>query len=194
MAIVKIDPVRLTGPWNDGFALDRHTVKSIPTGDPYRWDTTRTELGELVYQLKYGRNQGALQSIVDTSEDFIRNRWEGLPKLDCIVPAPPSLSQRQSQPVLSIARLLAVRLGTAVCESVVTKVSPTPQMKNIGDWAKRRMVLKESIQPGAEDVRGKYVLVLDDLTESRATLGRVTDVLRAAGAAEVYALALTRTK
>jgi len=194
MPPVTISPGRIHGPWDDGFSLDRHTVSSTPTGDPYRWDTKRTELGQLVYELKYGNNWGALQLIVETAEDFIRNQWEGLPALDCIVPAPPSVSARGEQPVVKIARTLATRLGTEICENAVVKVCATPQMKNVGDWAQRRQTLREAIQKGPANVQGKRVLVLDDLTESRATLGRVTDVLRSAGASEVYALALTRTK
>ncbi len=194
MSVVKLNPVRIHGPWNDGYALDRHTISSTPTGDPYRWDTKRTELGQLVYELKYGHKPGALQSIVETVEDFVRNQWEGLPVLDCIVPAPPSVSTRGLQPVVAIARALATRLGTEICENAVAKVAVTPQMKNIGDWAQRRQTLRETIQKGTANVEGKQILIVDDLTESRSTLGRVTDVLRLAGASEVYALALTRTK
>ncbi len=194
MASVRISPSRIYGPWDDGFVLDRHTVSSAPTGDPYRWDTKRTELGQLVYELKYVKNWGALQSIVETAEDFIKNQWEGLPALDCIVPAPPSLSARGLQPVVEVARVLAEQLGIEICENAVMKTAATPQMKNLNDWAQRRQTLREAIQKGTANIQTKRVLVLDDLIESGATLGRVTDVLRSAGASEVYALALTRTK
>ena len=195
MAPVKLSPVRLVwGPWDDGYTLDRHTISSVPTDDPYRWDTKRTELGQLVYELKYGKNWGALELIVETAEDFIRNQWEGLPALECIVPAPPSVSARGLQPVVAIARALASRLAVEVCEKAVEKIRPTPQMKNVGDWAQRRQTLREAIQRGTGNVEGKKVLIFDDLMESGSTLGRVTDVLRSAGASEVYALALTRTR
>lgn len=195
MSVVRTNPVRLWGgTWNDGFALDRHTVSSVPTSDPYRWDTTRTELGQLVYELKYGNNWGALQSIVDTAEDFIRNGWEGLPILDMVVPTPPSVTGRGAQPVVEITRELARRLGTALCETAVIKARATPQMKNVNDLAQRRQMLRETIQQGTANVQGRGVLILDDLYQSGATLGRVTDVLQAAGASEVYVLALTRTK
>jgi competence protein ComFC len=195
VAPVKLSPVRLVwGSWDDGYTLDRHTISSVPTGDPYRWDTKRTELGQLVYELKYGKNWGALELIVETAEDFIRNQWEGLPALDCIVPAPPSVSARGLQPVAAIARALASRLNVEVCDKAVEKIRPTLQMKNVGDWAERRQTLREAIQRGTGNVEGKRVLIFDDLMESGSTLGRVTDVLRSAGASEVYALALTRTR
>lgn len=43
------------------------------------------------------------------------------------------------------------------------------------------------------DVRGKRLLVLDDLYDSGATLEEVTRVLRRAGAARLCVLTLTRT-
>lgn len=194
MAVVEIRPISIHGSWNHGFALDRHTVSSVPTGDPYHWDTTRTMLGQLVYQFKYSHDRSALESIVDTAEDFLRNRWEGLLPIDYIVPVPPSLASRQFQPVLEIGRALALKLGVTLRADLVTKVSATPQMKNVGDWAQRRQMLRQAIQKGTGSLEDKSVLVLDDLIESGSTLGRVTDILRSIGASEVYALALTKTK
>ena len=59
----------------------------------------------------------------------------------------------------------------------------------------RQKVLEEAIQKGAGDVRGKRVLLFDDLIESGTTLRRVADLLlKEGGASTLYALALTRTK
>jgi len=185
----------IKGPWVDGYVLDYHTVSSKPTGDPYyRFDTKRTELGELLYRLKYGSDKGALGAIVDTVEDFIRNRWRPSPAFDCIVPAPPSAAARKVQPVMEIVRELAGRLAVVTCEDAVIKVKPTQQMKNIDDWHERKRTLQESIQKGSGEVDGKRILLFDDLTESGSTLWRGADVLNAGGAAAVYALVLTRTK
>jgi hypothetical protein len=75
MAVVKCNPMKLAPmPWVEGYVLDYHTISSTPTGDPYyRFDTKRTELGELLYQFKY-RSAGtsALNDIVDTVDQFIR--------------------------------------------------------------------------------------------------------------------------
>ena len=196
MAPVTIKPVRLTGPWADGYVLDRQTVRSIPTGDPYHpFDTERTELGELLYQFKYHNKADTLPTIVDTAEDFIRNRWQ-LPRLDCIVPAPPSVKRgERTQPVLALAAELASRLKIPTCENAVMKVKPTKEMKNIGDWEERRKVLSEAIQRGEGDVRNKCILLFDDLTQSGSTLSRVTEVLLSdGGASAVFVLVLTRTK
>ena len=195
MAPVKFDPKKLEGPWADGYVLDHHTISSIPTGDPYfPFETKRTELGELLYQFKYRSRMDVLPAIIDTAEDFIRNHWQGLQQLDCIVPAPPSAT-RETQPVITLARELAQRFGIPTVEDAVAKVKSTLQMKNISDWAMRKEVLSEAIQKGEGDVKSKCILLFDDLTESGSTLRRVAEIwLRDGGAAAVYVLALTRTK
>ncbi len=194
MAVVKISPMKLPAtPWVEGYVLDYHTISSTPTGDPYyRFDTKRTELGELLYRLKYrAGGSGVVTDIVDTVEQFVRE-WK--PPIDCVVSAPPSLP-RPTQPVVELARVLAMRLGLPVCENVVIKVKATLQMKNIDDWSERQRVLQEAIQRGKGDVKGKSVLLFDDLIESGSTLRRAADVLlRENGARAVYALVLTRTR
>lgn len=190
----QINPTKIEGPWQDGYVLDRHVISSIPTGDPYYpFDTKRTELGELLYQFKYAGKMDMLEPIVDVMEDFVRNRWQRPTILDFIVPAPPSIT-RSAQPVLALARELARRLGLRTCEDAFVKVKPTPPMKNISR-PERRKILDAAIQKGAGDIRGKSVLLLDDLTESGSTLCRGAEVLlNDGGASSVYVLALTRTK
>jgi len=196
MAPVTFNPMKLPGPWSDGYVLDYHSISSVPTGDPYHpYDTKRTELGELVFQLKYRSNKRVLPVLVDTAEEFIRNRWPGSPVFDCITPAPPSVMTRRAQPVVQIAGELAARLGILVCERAVVKVKPTKQMKDIPDWGERQKLLDEAIQKGSGDVKNKRILVLDDLTESGSTLCRVAEVLlKEGGASAVHVLALTRRR
>ncbi len=186
----------IQGPWVEGYVLDYHTISSTPTGDPYyRFDTKRTELGELLYRLKYQSDRSGFSALVDTAEDFIRKRWQPSPPFDCIAPAPPSVTTRKTQPVVELARELGLRLGIPVSEDAVLKMKATSQMKNIDDWLERQKVLEEAIQKGPGDLKGKRVLLIDDLIESGSTLRRVAEVLlKEGGASAVCALALTRTK
>jgi competence protein ComFC len=52
-----INPIRIIGNWDEGYALDIHTITSTPIGqDIYRhmrYDTKRSEMGELLYGFKY---------------------------------------------------------------------------------------------------------------------------------------------
>ena len=189
---MKTNPMKLSGPWAAGFVLDYHSVSATPTGDPYHpFDIKRTDLGELLYRLKYGGDTSVLGDIVDTVQEFV-SKWNA--GVSCVVPAPPSF-KRKLQPVVEVARELAARLGLEFCEDAVRKVKETPSMKNVPDWFERQKVLAEAIQASKDDVRNKSVLLFDDLVQSGSTLGRVAEVLQKDGGARaVYALALTRTR
>ena len=55
MAVVEVHPEPIGGPWVEGFVLDRNVISSRPVGyvgDHMQSETTRSSLGELVYQLK----------------------------------------------------------------------------------------------------------------------------------------------
>ena len=108
MPIVEIHAQRLYGPWQEGYVLDRHVVRSVPNGyfGPHlQFDTTRSALGELVFQLK--NRGGGATDIVDTALAFA-GRWRGL--VDGIVVPPPSTARR-AQPAEVIATGIAGGLG-----------------------------------------------------------------------------------
>ena len=194
MAVVKISPMKLPAtPWVEGYVLDYHTVSSTPTGDPYyRFDTKRTELGELLFRLKYrGGGSVVIADIVDTAEQFVGG-WN--PPINCVVPAPPSIS-RKSQPVTEVARELSSRFGVPVCDKAVVKVKTTPPMKTIEFPTDRANMLQGAFRGEPNEVRAKRVLLIDDLFEYGSTVGAVANVLLTEGeAVAVYLLALTRKR
>jgi len=174
--------------------LDHHTLSSVPThyvGPHLQFETTRTPLGELLYRLKYRGGHTGVSDIVDTLVEFIESRWR--PSIDCIVPAPPSV-HRADQPVVRIAEELGRRLSLPVVVDAVLKVRGTPQMKDVPGVQERATMLADAIQPGGTSVRGRRVLLFDDLIEHGSTLRRVATILNENGAAEIRALVLTRTK
>ncbi len=183
--------MKLIGPWAAGYVLDYHSVTAVPTGDPYHpFEMKYTELGGRLYRFKYRNDVSALPDILDTVENFFRGLYI---TIDCVVPAPPSMG-RASQPVVQLARELAKRLALPVLEAAVIKVKETPSMKNIPDWLERQKVLGDAVQPGSDNVKGKAILLIDDVVESGSTLRRAADVLLEGGAAAVFAVALTRTR
>jgi competence protein ComFC len=199
LAIVKINPRSLRGPWAAGFALDRHTLSSTFIGNNEfghpMFDTKRPPVGELLYQLKYGRSQTAAEKqaiagqLAETAESFIRHTWR--PPIDVIVPVPPS-NVRAIQPVIVVAEALAARLGVPVCSSCLTKVKQTPQLKDITDYDKRKEVLAGAFTVDPASTTGKNLLMFDDLHGSGATVAYIGELLRGPGRANaVYLLTLT---
>ena len=97
-----INPQELSGNWRAGWTLDTHTISSRFMPDGY--DTDRTELGELVYQVKYHQDRSKIQLITGTVVEFIRESFtvDGhavLPYIAAIIPIPPSDMDRSFQPV-----------------------------------------------------------------------------------------------
>ena len=191
MATVDVHPEPVNGPWIEGFVLDRHVISSRPIGyfgEHMQFETTRSPLGELVYQLKY--RTGDPNDIVETAVAFITERWSGA--IDCLVPPPPSL-HRTKQPAVLIAEGIAASLGVPTLASAAIKATATQQMKNVPSH-ERAPLLSAAIQAGSDSVQGRRVLLVDDLWETGSTLRRVAEVLATMGASEIRALAMTRTK
>ncbi len=197
--MAKIKPMRIPGNWREGYALDYHTLKSEflgydPAGHPI-FETTRTEVGELLYQLKYGKDPSVAKSLgnrlVEIIGDFIA-AWN--PGLNLIVPVPPS-RQRNSQPVWRIAYGLSDRLKIPLCRGCVVKAKRTPELKNVFEYETRLKLLDGAFTVKRSALEGQTVLLFDDLYRSGATLNAVAALVRREGkVADVYALAVTRTR
>lgn len=89
--------IDLEGNWKSGKAFDLHTVASTHLGtDEFghdRWETTRSEMGELVYQLKYRFDQAAVAKII-----ALLDKISGIEKFDFILPIPATNKTRPIKP------------------------------------------------------------------------------------------------
>lgn len=185
--------IELPGNWKEGRAFDVHTLSSNYLGvDQHghdRWDNVRSEMGELVYQLKYNNDVSKVSGIVA----LLADKFKGLESLDFIIPAPASKA-RSVQPVNEIAKALAERFGVEYIEAL-SKLT-TEELKSVDDPEKRIEILKESmlLKPGV-GLSGKNVLIVDDLFRSGATLQVATEILyRDAKCHNVYVLTMTKTR
>jgi len=155
------------------------------------FDTKRTEVGELLYQLKYRRNVEALEALVEVAAKFVKS-WQVA--FDALVPVPPT-RVRRLQPVFEVATRLADALGLPVLKNFVRNVKNTKELKDVFDYNERIKLLEDAYRVRDQSLRGKTVLLFDDLYRSGATLNAVTQVLyERAQCSAVYALALTRTR
>jgi len=193
--MIKISPRRLKGPWDDGYALDFHTVSSIYVGDDEyghpQFDTTRSAIGELLYRLKYGEDQSVIEAIATTACAFVTSKaWP----IEIVVPIPAS-RYRRFQPVVAVAARMAQVLDVPFGDACVAKVRNIPELKNVFDFGKRAELLANAFQVGCPDVEGRRVMLFDDLYRSGATMNAVSSELKKSGKARgLYALALTMTR
>ena len=193
--MVATNPMKITGAWYQGYVLDYHTLSSDfighdEFGNPM-FDTRRTEVGELLYQLKYKRITDALAALVELVATFVR-QWS--PSVDGIVTVPPTRIRR-SQPVVELATGLGKSLDLPVFDGFVRNVKNAKEIKNVFDYKERFKLLDGAYKVLDQSLSGKSVLLFDDLYRSGATLNAVTKTLYDHGkCSTVYALALTRTR
>ncbi len=192
--MAQFQPRQILGKWQQGFALDLHTLSSIPIGynefGHMQFETTRSEVGELLFRLKNRSDTTTVSEIVASAVRFL-NTWH--PPIDMIVPVPPS-SARTVQPVILLAKGISDQLHIPLVECVI-KIRETPQLKNIFDLDERLKALDGVHAVDTAATQGRRVLLFDDLYRSGATMNVITTALYDQGkAAEVFALTITRTR
>ncbi len=86
-------------------------------------------------------------------------------------------------------------LRITVLPKAVKKIKSTPELKNVSTLQQRYEILKDAFEVIDVSIRGKTVLLLDDLYRSGATLRALTEVLyKQGGVKNVKVLVLTKTK
>ncbi len=187
--------IEIKGNWKKGFALDLHTKSSKYLGqDDYghdQFNTTRTEIGQLVYLLKYKNDKSVVPEIVN----MICTKFKNLNIMNFIIPIPPS-KERGFQPVYLVADALGLKLSIPVLKNEILKIKATPQIKDIKDPDKREEVLKSAFTlTGQANLNNKNILLIDDLYSSGATLRAITSILYNNGDVKnVYTVTLTKTR
>ena len=179
-------PMELKGTFDLGYALDFNS-----RFEGRRW--RRTEIGEMVYRLKYRFERNRLDALADRIQAFLTTIPD-LTEIDLIVPVPCTLKDRPFDPMVELARALGRKTNVDAETGLLRKARSTQPQKNMeGQVQKNANVHRafETVSP--ERIAGKHVLLIDDLYDSGATLDECARVLARACAARVYALALTRT-
>lgn len=191
---MNLNPQPIAGAWDGAFTLDRHVQSSEYVGENEhghpQFETTRTELGELLFQLKYRSDQAATAPIAQALADFVK-KWNL--QVDIIVPVPPS-KVRKVQPLVQITAEVGRLLCLPVEMASVRKVRATPELKNLGHSDRVDAVAGAHVVE-QQAIAGRRVLLLDDLYQTGATLNAIGRLLKeVGGAAAVFALALTRAR
>lgn len=174
---------KICGNWDAGFSLDKHTRSSEfigynEFGHP-TFETTRSEVGEALYQLKYRLDWSQVEPIAQQLATSIVPRFE---KIGLIIPVPPSKA-RGRQPVIEIAQKLGEILGIPVFEGIITRKAAADgaaQLKDMHTKAEKIAALMDRFELNDEiSNEGKWnALVVDDLFDTGASMEAVCGMLR----------------
>lgn len=188
-----MSPKEIKGRWKAGWALDVHTLSSIPNTDG-TYNTTRSKIGEAVFQLKYRHNQEPMGFLVQELVTFLQTRLV-LPYIDVIIPTPPS-QYRDFQLVPEIASRVANSLNKVIDADFLIKTKSTNQLKSIQDVDERQKIITGAFSvSSSERYRNKKILIIDDLYRSGTTLNEITKVLYdQANVNNVYVVTFTYTR
>ena len=178
----KDHPRQLPGPWDAGWALGFH---SRYQGSEW----TRSPVGELAFRLKYQGDFNAIPPLIQKIKDLIQDHPE-IAQVDVIIPVPSSV-QREKDPVSSLARELAKQIKVNYWP-VLEKSRKTEQQKQFQTLAQKKANVAGAFRLQTS-IKGKRLLVVDDLFDSGATLEEITKLLKQAGADTVNVLTITRT-
>lgn len=176
---MQVNVQKIFGKWDIGYSLDKHTISSTFTGNNEyghpTFDTTRTEIGEALYQLKYNSDRNKVTMLAKQIVDSLGNHFQSA---SLIIPMPPS-KQRIFQPVKEIAKQVAVLMNVPYNENLLVKASSTDQMKNIPLKEERIKALCSAFKVNDALADGQYnVLIVDDLYDTGSSLEAATVMLK----------------
>jgi len=158
-----------------------------------RGDWERTQLGELVFQLKYRDKADAADELAGRIAESLEAHAE-LTGFDLVAGVPPSSREEGPDCVSRVLCALRDGGGPPVELDLLEPGRERKKQKDIEAMAEKRLNVAQAFR--VRDpllVAGKTVLLIDDLVDSGATLNECARELKRVGAERVLALALTRT-
>jgi predicted amidophosphoribosyltransferase len=191
---LKVSLRQIRGLWNEGWVLDKHSVSSVYLGDDEhghpQFDTTRTEVGEATFLLKYRNDWAQAKPLAHAIADYIYPKFS---QVGFIVPMPAS-SQRVRQPVTEVAKELGSIVKISVLNNVLVKAKNGKSLKNLSTKNEKIEAIGSSISVN-DEISGDgpwNVLVVDDLFHTGASMETACKVLRTyPKVGRIYVAALT---
>ena len=190
---MKVSLRQIGVPWDNGRVLDKHTPQSIYLGnDEYghaRYDTTRTEVGEATFQLKYRNDWAQTKPLAQAIADNIYPKFS---QVGFILPMPAS-NPRTRQPVTEVANELGALVKVPVFSNVLLKAANGTSLKNLNTKEEKVEAIGDSFSVNDAITNGKWnVLVVDDLFHTGASMEAACKVLRTyPKVGNIYVAALT---
>jgi competence protein ComFC len=155
------------------------------------WAAFEGPLRNALHRLKYQRDLALGEILARNLLTMLSSlEWE----IDLVCPVPLSkerMAERGYNQAALLAFPIALGIGKPYRSGALVKYRHTRTQVGL-TYPERRENLREAFQARSEFVAGQRVLVVDDVTTSGATFEACAAALCAAGACDVYGLALAR--
>jgi ComF family protein len=148
-------------------------------------------LREIIHALKYSGRQSLARPL---AQRMRRRGSELLENADCVVPVPLHW-RREYQRGFNQAREIARYLGLPIADLLVRRRATRAQVELAADRRRANVMGAFAVRRGwfrSPSIRGKKLLLIDDVSTTGATLESCAAVLKDFGASEVYALTAAR--
>jgi len=147
---------------------------------------------EAVHNLKYQNDTGIARVLAEYLLKVIRSEnWE----IDLVVPVPLSkkkLQQRGYNQAERLARPIAWALGKAISTTALLRIRENASQVGL-DLNSRRENVRGVFEADPAEVKGKRILLVDDVFTTGATIESAAGALRAAKSGLIYAVTLCRS-
>jgi predicted amidophosphoribosyltransferase len=149
-----------------------------------------TSVGELVASAKDLESAGALRQLEHLLAAWVLDLE--LPAGAAVIAVPPG-PNRTSHPVPSLAACVAETLDVDLASGLLKRENPTPRLRETPAERRRDVVEAAgySVDPA---VKGRNVILVDDVILTGTTLGFLAELLLDAGATSVEAVVIARTR
>lgn len=154
----------------------------------------RSEARELIHALKYRHGLWLAPDLGDILEGCARAYFD-VHAIDGVLPVPLNIrkfSSRTYNQSELLARELSNRVDVPLECRALARVRSTPSQTRLTAEERRRNVAGAFAVRDASLVRGRTLLVVDDVMTTGSTFSEIAAVLKAAGAWRVLALAIAR--
>ncbi len=152
------------------------------------------EARQMVLDYKFSRHVWLRDDFTDWIEAAARARFD-MAAVDLVVPMPTTALHRMDRgynPCVLLAKELSRRIGRA-CRSVLARQGRFERQGSLNEEERLENVKGTFAVRRPEFVRGRTVLVVDDIMTTGATLAETARTLKDSGAWRVWSVALARS-
>jgi len=177
----------LKGIFDFGFTSDQHS-------HPIDSNHKRTEIGEMVYEFKYQFEKELCFPLANMVSEIVQSNAI-LHSAEFILTVPPSFTSRPFDPISVLAEEIAKKIYISYQKEILERTKITRLQKHLFIQKDKIENVKGAFKvKNPELVKGKKILLIDDIYDSGATLNEISRILKMAGASKVFVLTLTQTK